>query len=211
MYALLIILLVVLPFGTAIACGALMQWAGNTISGNTGSGIAIQGGTASILTTIQGNRIGTNAAASQPFPNGLSGISVNADDVRIGGTVAGAANIIANNTQAGVTVTAGVGNLIVGNSIFANGMLGINLGPSAVAANDAGDGDTGPNNLQNYPVLAAASEALGRVGPSQTSSRNPASSASSRSGERRHSMIELAWISRALGSSSQSMPESEKG
>src|SRR5262245_31347012 len=33
MYALLIILLVALPFGTAIACGALMQWAGNIISG----------------------------------------------------------------------------------------------------------------------------------------------------------------------------------
>ena len=33
MYVLLIILLVALPFGTAIACGALMQWAGNTISG----------------------------------------------------------------------------------------------------------------------------------------------------------------------------------
>lgn len=33
MYVLLIILLVVLPFGTAILCGALMQWAGDTISG----------------------------------------------------------------------------------------------------------------------------------------------------------------------------------
>ena len=33
MFVLLIILLVVLPFGTAIACGALMLWAGNTISG----------------------------------------------------------------------------------------------------------------------------------------------------------------------------------
>jgi len=33
MYVLLIILLVTLPFGTAIACGALMQCAGNTISG----------------------------------------------------------------------------------------------------------------------------------------------------------------------------------
>ena len=33
MYVLLIILLVALPFGTAIACGALMQWAGDTISG----------------------------------------------------------------------------------------------------------------------------------------------------------------------------------
>jgi hypothetical protein len=33
MYVLLIILLVGLPFGTAIVCGALMQWAGDTISG----------------------------------------------------------------------------------------------------------------------------------------------------------------------------------
>ena len=33
MYVLLIILLVGLPFGTAIVSGALMQWAGNTISG----------------------------------------------------------------------------------------------------------------------------------------------------------------------------------
>jgi hypothetical protein len=33
MYVLLIILLVGLPFGTAILCGALMLWAGNIISG----------------------------------------------------------------------------------------------------------------------------------------------------------------------------------
>ncbi len=33
MYVILIILLVVLPFGTAIAFGALMQWAGNIVSG----------------------------------------------------------------------------------------------------------------------------------------------------------------------------------
>jgi hypothetical protein len=33
MYVLLIILLVALPFGTAIVCGALMQWAGDILSG----------------------------------------------------------------------------------------------------------------------------------------------------------------------------------
>jgi len=33
MYVLLIILLVVLPFGTAIVSGVLTQWAGETISG----------------------------------------------------------------------------------------------------------------------------------------------------------------------------------
>src|SRR6185503_20144329 len=51
---------------------------------------------------------------------------------------------------------------ILGNSIFANGNLGINLngapdgffGP--VTANDPGDGDTGPNGLQNNPLLSFA-------------------------------------------------------
>ena len=41
-----------------------------------------------------------------------------------------AANIIANNGQAGVNVANGAGNAILGNSIFSNGNLGINLGPA---------------------------------------------------------------------------------
>ena len=56
----------------------------------------------------------------------------------------------------GVNVANGTGNAILGNSIFSNGNLGINLGPASVATNDAGDGDLGANNTQNYPVLAAA-------------------------------------------------------
>src|SRR5262249_21369966 len=47
---------------------------------------------------------------------------------------------------------------ITRNSIYANGRLGIDLKgpgdpPSGVTANDTNDVDTGPNNLQNSPLL----------------------------------------------------------
>jgi hypothetical protein len=42
------------------------------------------------------------------------------------------------------------------NSIFSNGVLGIDLGEDGVTANDQRDTDTGPNNLQNYPDLGSS-------------------------------------------------------
>ena len=71
----------------------------------------------------------------------------------IGGTQSGAGNKIAFNGGPGLTISTGTGNSIRGNSIFSNNGLGIDLGLNGVTANDSDDGDTGPNHLQNFPVV----------------------------------------------------------
>jgi hypothetical protein len=78
-------------------------------------------------------------------------------------TIITGANVIANNAEEGVKVSSAgdINNLISQNSIYANGKLGINLVGGAedangVTANDTNDSDTGPNLLQNYPVVTSA-------------------------------------------------------
>ena len=46
--------------------------------------------------------------------------------------------------------------MVLGNSIFRNGGLAIDLGGIGLDGNDLGDGDGGPNNLQNKPTLTRA-------------------------------------------------------
>jgi hypothetical protein len=134
---------------------------GNVISGNLTNGVAIFQGAHD--NRIEGNFIGVNAAAAGPLGNLNRGVAIfdaGTNNNRIGGTAAGAGNIIAANGNDGVTVAGGTGNAIRANSIFANGTteqhLGIDLNDDGVSPNDAGDGDTGSNNLQNFPILSSA-------------------------------------------------------
>ena len=98
----------------------------NLISGNAGHGVAIADpGTTS--NRIQGNFIGTDPTGTLALGNGLTGVVVTND---------------------------ATGNSILSNSIRSNGGLGIDLGDDGVTANDARDRDSGPNGLQNFPVLS---------------------------------------------------------
>ncbi len=134
--------------------GGTAAGARNLISGNDSHGLVIEGPTAT-GNQVLGNYFGTNAAGSGALPNAGGGVLiVDSTNNSIGGTAAGASNRIAFNTGFGVAIAGtSTGNATLANSIFGNAGLGIDLIGDGVTANDAGDGDTGPNNLQNFPVL----------------------------------------------------------
>src|SRR5262249_29014642 len=75
---------------------------GNVISGNPGHGVNIDPNTSGTL--LQGNTIGLNQARTAAVPNGIHGVNVVGGGVPVGGTEAGARNIIAGNTGHGVLV-----------------------------------------------------------------------------------------------------------
>jgi parallel beta-helix repeat protein len=129
-------------------------FAGNVISGNGAAGIWLRGGADG--NTISGNRIGVMAVDPLPLPN-LYGIVVETGfDTQIGGTAGGLSNVIAENFFQGIHVKSGTGHSIVGNQMFGNGRLGIDLDPVGVNADDPNDLDFGPNLRQNAPVLTQA-------------------------------------------------------
>jgi hypothetical protein len=147
---------------------------GNLISANGNGGLILGQDTTGNL--IQGNIIGADSTGTHALGNAM-GIQINGHDNTVGGTDANARNIIAfnggnapvcNASGAGIWVhnASAINNALLGNSIFSNAGLGIDLeydgDPNCgVEPNDQGDGDTGPNNLQNYPVLETVANSGG--------------------------------------------------
>jgi CSLREA domain-containing protein len=146
---------------------------GNLISGHILDGVLISSGTGN---TVSGNLIGTDASGVAPLGND-NGVTIYDGSQNVVGSSLSppdplflSGNRIAFNRENGVLI-GGFGatplqNSILSNSIFSNGQLGINLtavdidfshpNGDGVTLNDPCDIDTGPNNLQNYPVLASA-------------------------------------------------------
>jgi len=142
----------------------------NWISGNTYSGVRVNGGAVS-ANFIQGNIIGQDVNGD-PAGNGVHGVMVNgADLITIGGDTADFGNVIADNVRSGIFAT-GIDTqfvLLRNNTIFDNGELGIDLNGNGVSANDAGDGDAGASQTQNFPDLfnaspsGSATEVIGKL------------------------------------------------
>jgi hypothetical protein len=142
---------------------------GNLISGNNGNS-AVTLGQDTSGNFIQGNIIGADITGTQPLGNVPGGITINGHDNTVGGVDPDARNIIAfngggtpicNASFAGIWVhnSGAINNAVLGNSIFSNAGLGIDLefdgDPNCIEPNDNCDVDTGPNNLQNYPVITS--------------------------------------------------------
>jgi Domain of unknown function (DUF4394)/Calx-beta domain/Domain of unknown function (DUF4214) len=156
--------------------GGTVAGARNIISGNN-VGLFLASTTGGVNTRVEGNFIGTNPAGTAGIPNSIGVlITSNSSGNIIGGTAAGAGNRIAFNGN-GVGVDPGpTANSILGNSIFSHGALGIDLNNDGVTANDAGDADTGGNNLQNYPFVTSASSAGGTTTITGTLNSTPSTS-----------------------------------
>jgi hypothetical protein len=145
---------------TGTVVGGTTATTRNVISANSNGAILMT--TASSGATIQGNYIGTTASGSGSLPNnGPAAIDMQfgTSNNTIGGVGAGQGNVIANSGTLGdgVRVDSGTGNTIRGNSIFNNAGLGIDLSPNGFTANDGyPDSDSGPNNLENFPLITSA-------------------------------------------------------
>ncbi|MFK7894408.1 MAG: hypothetical protein AB8G23_01155 [Myxococcota bacterium] len=113
---------------------------------------------------IQGNFIGTNAAADD-LGNELSGIYIESfyrPDAVIGARLStpdadvnGAGNTVAFN-GIGIELDETWELSIRGNQLIGNDGPGIDLEGDGATANDPGDADAGSNNLQNTPVFDSA-------------------------------------------------------
>jgi len=140
-------------FPTGFATGTNEVIGGDTLAArNLISGNALIGVDLLSLATVEGNLIGTKKDGTTALANGRNGVQV-----------AGSGNTIARNTIAfngwdGVEISGAdsTGNRILSNSIFENGLLGIDLGADFLTTNDSQDPDTGSNRLQNYPVITSA-------------------------------------------------------
>lgn len=95
--------------------GGTTPSARNIISANGKHGITVASGFGD-GDIIEGNYIGTNASGAAALPNTLNGVECSGKIV-IGGTAAGAGNVISGNGQDGIGLDTGFGTTIQGNFI----------------------------------------------------------------------------------------------
>ena len=129
--------------------GGTTAAARNIISGNVGGGIAMFSSTGIV---VQGNFIGTNATGTAVLGNSSSGIRVssNSNNTTIGGTAAGALNLISGTIGTGIQIdSSNSGNLVQGN------LIGTDITGTLDFGNQTGIAIGSPNNTIGGTTSAA--------------------------------------------------------
>jgi hypothetical protein len=134
--------------------GSFVYLHDNLIAANAGDGIDTQGiGTQAVGNTIgagsDGRALGNQGNGA--YFHGASAGGVNAMFPQVGAIGPG----VSNNGGAGVFI-ADTAIVDVSGRFTGNVGLGVDLAPAGPTANDVGDGDTGPNEGLNYPVITSA-------------------------------------------------------
>jgi len=148
------------------------------VAGNVMAGFAnvVNVGNSATNVVIRGNHIGIDASGTRPIGSFGTGIQLGipGDGSIVGGTNPGEGNTIAYSCGAGILFGGANHWAILGNSIFGNHSLGIALQvPDIPTPNDDGDGDSGNNDLQNYPVITAATVSNGTASITGTLNSTP--------------------------------------
>ena len=130
-----------IPVGSSNTVGGTTPGARNVISGNMAQGVKIGGS----FNLVRGNLIGTDASGTLDLGNSGSGVFISgASGNIIGGTVAGARNLISGNDNAGVSLTNGsMGSTVLGN------FIGTDVTGTFAVGNryDGVEVENAPNNL----------------------------------------------------------------
>ena len=120
----------------------------NIISGNNGSGIAIQTDFGFMATnnTVQQNYIGVDSTGNADLGNNGSGVLIQASGNFIGGTTASSRNVISGNGASGVSISTnfGTGNSVSGNyiGVGANGTTAVPNGENGVLISNSAANNT---------------------------------------------------------------------
>ncbi len=140
--------------------GGISTDARNVISGNLGDGVNITGIPGNYVAEenlVQGNYIGTDATGAKAIPNSL-GINVGGNDTTIGGTAAGARNIISGNSTDGVLI----GNNVSGLQVQGN-YIGTDATGAKAVANSVGIEIDSSNNHNNNNSIGGTSAAARNI------------------------------------------------
>jgi titin len=144
--------------GSQNVIGGTVSGSGNLISANAFNGVAIANN--ATANAVEGNLLGTDATGTMALGNGLSGVALEFSfSNTIGGTAAGAGNVISGNQFVGVYLTIQAsGNYIqgdlIGTDITGTRPLG-NIQIGVLVELDAGNNTIGGTTVSARNIISA--------------------------------------------------------